>query len=131
VIVEVGYPAELVPWAITASAIHAWAAGAHALRSIALDLTDATGRVHATWCWRLRYCPAVPLDHWMRRSPELGGGYSLAGWADHPEYPDLLSDLDPDDPRTLPDGSRWVDAEALRRVVLHVAAVEVAATARA
>jgi hypothetical protein len=32
-----------------------------------------------------------------------------------------LAGLDPDDPRLLPDGSRWVDAEALRRVCLHVA----------
>ena len=35
----------------------------------------------------------------------------------------LLADLDPNDDRRLPDGSRWVDAEALRRVVLHVAGV--------
>jgi hypothetical protein len=34
-----------------------------------------------------------------------------------------LDDLDPEDPRLLPDGSRWVDAEALRRVVCHVAGV--------
>ena len=35
----------------------------------------------------------------------------------------VLLDLDASDPRLLPDGSRWVDAEALRRVVLHVAGV--------
>jgi hypothetical protein len=34
-----------------------------------------------------------------------------------------LADLDPADPRLLPDGSRLVDALALRRVVLHVAEV--------
>jgi hypothetical protein len=34
---------------------------------------------------------------------------------------DPLADLDPNDDRLLPDGSRRVDAEALRRVVLHVA----------
>lgn len=34
-----------------------------------------------------------------------------------------LDDLDPSEPRLLPDGYRWVDAEALRRVVLHVAGV--------
>ena len=28
-----------------------------------------------------------------------------------------------EDVRRLPDGSRWIDAEALRRVVLHVAGV--------
>ncbi len=33
-----------------------------------------------------------------------------------------LSNLDPSDPRLLPDGSRRVDAEALRLVCLHVAA---------
>ena len=36
-----------------------------------------------------------------------------------------LSGLDPDDSRTLPDGSRWVDAEALRRLVLSAADMEV------
>lgn len=39
-------------------------------------------------------------------------------WTDEHSF---LAGLDPNDPRTLPDGSRWVDAEALRRVVLHVA----------
>lgn len=33
----------------------------------------------------------------------------------------VLSGLDSDDPRTLADGSRWVDAEALRRLVLDAA----------
>lgn len=32
-----------------------------------------------------------------------------------------LTGLDPDDPRTLADGSRWVDAEALRRLVISAA----------
>jgi hypothetical protein len=36
-----------------------------------------------------------------------------------------LATLDPNDPRLLPDGSRWVDAEALRLVCLHVAGLEV------
>ena len=30
-----------------------------------------------------------------------------------------LAGLSPDDTRTLPDGSHWVDAEALRLMVLH------------
>ena len=67
------------------------------LGGIYLDLTDATGRAHASW-WTLDRFPS--------------GG------------PDMLEGLDPDDPRTLPDGSRWVDAEALRRVVLHAAGLE-------
>lgn len=33
----------------------------------------------------------------------------------------VLSGLDANDPRTLADGSRWVDAEALRRLVLSAA----------
>ena len=32
-----------------------------------------------------------------------------------------LNDLDPNDSRTLPDGSLWVLAEAMRRIGLHVA----------
>jgi hypothetical protein len=40
-----------------------------------------------------------------------------------PQVLPALADLDPNDVRLLPDGSRWVDAEALRRVVLHVAGV--------
>jgi hypothetical protein len=42
-------------------------------------------------------------------------------WHDVP----TIADLDPTDHRRLPDGSRWVDAEALRRVVIHVAGLEV------
>ena len=36
------------------------------------------------------------------------------------ELDPALAHLDPTDPRTLPDGSRWVDAEALRLVCLHL-----------
>lgn len=98
-------------------------------REIDLDLSDATSRVHATW-WALALCPH---DGWY----ELHAGARL--WLDphisaqertvlwrvlHHSARILcwLHDLDPDDPRTLPDGSRWVDAEALRRVCLCVEA---------
>lgn len=106
-----------------------------------LDLTDATGRAHAAW-----WLAGEPGAAWVLscdgyRRWELHGGerprHSLSrAWqgigADNRrmgmtsmDWQDCrgLDDLDPDDPRLLPDGSRWVDAEALRRVVLHVAGV--------
>jgi len=80
---------------------------------VALDLSDATGRAHAAWWYRARIGQQkfatvleIPLlEDWKRDDT-------------------MLSDLDLDDPRALPDGSRWVDAEALRRVCLHVAEME-------
>ena len=87
-----------------------------------VDLTDATGRTHAGWWWRITLHPDLP----WRANPEWGGGYSLEGLANYAgdgRYRDLLADLDPNDDTRLPDGSRRVDAEALRRVVLHVAGV--------
>lgn len=88
---------------------------------LALDLTDATGRAHADWFWRRHRCADLGPDHWSVHSPTLGGGYGCGGFQGFPEYAAILADLDPADPRLLPDGSRWVDAEALRRVCLHVA----------
>jgi hypothetical protein len=145
----------------------------------ALDLTDETGRAHATW-WladrflqsdSTRLCgvywwapqPMVlhfredgdPLKHVSGRAEwclgaRFGGVYGqhfvpsteacrvVGASGLHPDEdpegtmadPDWhvvpsLADLDPNDPRTLPDGSRWIDAEALRRVCLHVAGLEV------
>lgn len=43
------------------------------------------------------------------------------GWQHYVHVRPELVGLDPDDPRTLADGSRWVDAEALRRLVLSMA----------
>lgn len=43
------------------------------------------------------------------------------GWQNYILTRPVLSGLDSDDPRTLADGSRWVDAEALRRLVLDAA----------
>lgn len=114
--------------------------------SLRLDLTDATGRAHAAWCLALREVPVgYHLDpaavswsrapaqaacgwalHWLARAMSGGGSLTGSWWTGSHGSPvptDLLADLDPDDPRLLPDGSRWVDAEALRRVVLHVAGV--------
>lgn len=108
---------------------------------LALDLTDATGRAHAAWWLAGEVGAAWVLSCDGFRRWELHGGerprHSLSrawqgvgaemrrmglassDWVDCP----ALDALDPDDPRLLPDGSRWVDAEALRRVCLHVAGV--------
>jgi hypothetical protein len=88
-------------------------------RALALDLSDPTGRAHAGWWWRLALHP----DLSWRANPEWGGVYSLAGFAVMPELAPVVAHLDLNDPRLLPDGSRWVDAEALRLVCLHVAGV--------
>ena len=95
--------------------------------STVLDLTDATGRAHAAW-WALGKCY---IGGW----PDLHTGARL--WLDpclyeHPaefqclrsqlwrvllkggRVHDWIGHLDFDDIRTLEDGSRWVDAEALR-----------------
>jgi len=111
-----------------------------------LDLTDATGRAHAAW-WLAGQCGKgepyrdgwwyvagfqwhQPYRTWSdRRRVRMFTIGNLCAWADRVDPNDdgwmraipALADLDPDDPRTLPDGSRWVAAEALRRVVLHVA----------
>lgn len=104
--------------------------------AVALDLTDATGRAHGAW-WLARHPGASwHLDSAGYRRWELHGGErpqisvsrSWEGlgeearrarglWAadDCP----ALDELNPFDPRLLLDGSRWVDAEALRLVVLH------------
>ena len=97
-----------------------WADMARSCRldEMALRLTNATGRAHAAW-WLMSRMPLarsfsarMALGEWgdeIRRAmfADTGMGMSLGG-------------LDPDDPRTLPDGSRWVDAEWLRLVVLHI-----------
>jgi len=118
----------------------------YTFQSLHLDLTDATGRAHAAWWLARREVPVgYHLDpaavswsrapaqaacgwalHWLARAMSGGGSLTGSWWTGSHGSPvptDLLADLDPDDPRLLPDGSRWVDAEALRRVVLHVAGV--------
>lgn len=91
-----------------------------------LDLTDATGRAHAAW-WL-----AGEANWWSSRNvaawqylPDMSAidphAWGIGGEHWWPSTHDALRDLDPNDPRTLDDGSRWVDAEALRRIVMFVA----------
>lgn len=102
------------------------------LRNLALDLADATGRAHAAW-WLAKTCN----QNWWapgRLRRKVGGttpkyvlrGQSRGWFAKRDAAASYvcptLADLDPDDPRLLPDGSRLVDALALRRVCCHVAA---------
>jgi len=117
-----GLPAEQVP-----------------VSDLALDLTDKTGRAHAAWWLAERLglealrtgVVAIRLQDVADYSTD---GQALAletkvVWAlgderydiGTPEVLAALADLDPHDPRLLEDGSRWVDAEALRLVCLHVA----------
>lgn len=103
----------------------------HPVICVALDLTDATGRAHAGLWLAHTLCPEIPEVVWA--------GLGVSTWTswDVPRF-NLTTvtregrerrsvaqlgadDLNPDDPRRLPDGSRWVDAEALRLVCLHVA----------
>ena len=112
--------------------------------SVALDLTDATGRAHAAW-WVARFM-AVDVDQpdpygvlfgMTEKATRTEGVWSVWGrhhgarfvpWLDGMgqcgtsagTVVPALANLDPNDPRTLPDGSRWVDAEALRLVCLHL-----------
>jgi hypothetical protein len=85
-----------------------------------LSLIDATGRAHAAW-WL-----ASTLDVF---APDGSGGWACGGreWYPADSCPhwgspvSALNGLDRHDDTRLPDDSRIVDAEALRRVVLHVA----------
>lgn len=97
-----------------------------------LDLTDATGRAHAAW-WLADKLYRKDGPH-IAASVLPGQTFGPMRFGlstisvDHGErwraFDEMgTNDLDPNDPRLLPDGSRWVDAEALRRVVLHVAGV--------
>lgn len=103
---------------------------------IHLDLTDPTGRCHAAW-WLMRYKrPAMVETHasWGPYSQGLDWGHSALLPALHTgsgqsyyysEVNDLCPDLNWHDRRVLSDGSKWVYAEALRRMVLHVAVSKV------
>lgn len=98
---------------------------------VSLDLGDATGRVHAAWFCpegqgyaRRNYSQLLQADdpwiyvngHLYRAKEDCDPSLSLAALVP------TLAHLNPSNPRLLPDGSRWVDAEALRLVCLHVAA---------
>jgi hypothetical protein len=100
-----------------------------------LDLSDATGRAHAEW-WlagralmlgsyaaaQTRWVHERGEREWSIDAPDDDACLTYSPYAaDRDVRVPALADLDPDDPRLMPDGSRWVDAEALRRVCLHVA----------
>ena len=100
---------------------------------IGLDLTDATGRAHAAW-WLAEQAKNWPDEPnyttanwrcWKRgRGSHMTALYQVWGIGQYHYWPCVymaLEHLEPSDPRLLEDGSRWVDAEALRLVVLHVA----------
>lgn len=111
------------------------------LGTIALDLTDATGRAHAAWWLAGRLLPGGSFELARWRFSRESIGWWIDSKTSATRYNDVyrafwpklgqdegsrvhvpsLADIDPNDPRLLPDGSRWVDAEALRRVCLHVA----------
>lgn len=104
-----------------------------------LDLTDATGRQHAIW-WLAKQleesCEILIELIWVCTRPNL---WVIQKWnrqfkalktieqfSFDEGYCDSvicvsLSDLNSADETRLADGSRWVDAEALRRICLHVA----------
>lgn len=97
-----------------------------------LDLSDPTGRAHAAWWLMARHTGTKVATHsswgpyksWQRiYKPTLHTGDGMSLYTD--KVDELCPDLDWRDPRTLADGSKWVYAEALRRVVLHVAGREV------
>lgn len=110
-----GYPAVVRPYA---------------LPRLSLDLRCDTGRAHAAW-WLGKPGCSTPRTFahgrrrvvclWVYAIPYIahrGGCGRLINQG--AVIVPTLADLDPDDPRLLPDGSRWVDAEALRRVALRV-----------
>lgn len=93
-----------------------------------LDPGEGT-RWHRSWrgYWELHCQRADEHKRWQEvaflrsegdddTSDRIGGPHST--WCRHVP---ALATLDPSNPRLLPDGSRWVDAEALRLVCLHVA----------
>ena len=93
---------------------------------VALDLTDATGRIHAAW-WAMERDRTLAFTLLALSRPDMHRRPSMrrSVWGTLQAFCAYLSDLDPSDPRTLEDGSRRVDAEALRLVCLYVAGLEV------
>lgn len=109
--------------------------------SLSLDLTDATGRYHAAkalagypalWsvdarrlhCWKVIAQDApdrLRNRYWLH--PVGDDVADVRRWPDTWVVVQGLAGLNSDDPLLLPDGSRWVDAEALRLVCLHVLGV--------
>jgi len=116
------------------SSVHGWACGRFDRTRLELDLSTPTGRAHAAW-WllKLKHPPAPDgaarwvvggyETHWSLHEGEAGH-WRDCSW---PVSLDWLADLEEQAAGDLgfgpflEDGSRWVDAEALRRVVLHEA----------
>lgn len=100
------------------------------LDDLALDLSDATGRAHATW-WlasKVYKAPGARPDLTVFR--RRGNGWELSSYDDahHPvSWTNTDLNLDPNDQHRLPDGTPWVDAEAIRCAVLYTLAGLVAA----
>lgn len=101
---------------------------------VSLDLSDPTGRAHAAWWLASALLPRERIVNATVMPGRTIGPvvYGLATldvvngdrWRRSDPSPFECTDhLDVYDPRLLPDGSRWVDAEALRLVCLHVAGV--------
>lgn len=100
------------------------------LARVGLSLEGATGRMHGAW-WALEHTtsPAVQraLLDLCRLDLPANAGIRNAAWRLLHRFCLYTGSLAPDDPSTLADGSRRVDAEVLRLVVLHVAGLEVTA----
>ncbi len=113
---------------------------------LSLDLSDSTGRAHAaSWLWgkmKDHVEPIIPCtapewlacpDAWSLGAshvPACGevafATFGARGDAD-PSVDEVVAafaNLNPNDPRLLPDGSRYVDAEALKLACLHVVGVD-------
>jgi hypothetical protein len=98
------------------------------LPECAVNLTDATGRAHVAWAVAAALGAPFPTQatfmasvtggppDWVCEWPEthIEDSMGCKAWA-----PAFVGHNINDDTR-LPDGSRWVDAEALRLVALHV-----------
>lgn len=104
--------------------------GLRHLSTLALDLTDATGRAHAAW-WLHKWARTQGMVVLLAVENALGL-WLQAGWSDSDrrvfwdsldDWLYLSGDLDPNDLRLLDDGGRWVDAEALKLVCVHVAGI--------
>ncbi len=107
----------------------AWALASH-FAGCLVDGALVSWRYYSSPCDRGEYAWDLSWEAWRTRLSDGGHvseeryGLSLVpqplSEADsHKLIPDLVG-LDPCDRTRLPDGSRWVDAEALRRVALHV-----------
>lgn len=109
------------------------------ISDLALDLGDETGRAHLSWWIADKLGKPRPPHHglavmgrgWQLSAgswgvwilPDPPGGIDGERWtdADNIVVVPALADLDPEDPRLLVDGTRWVDAAALGAFGMHVA----------